>query len=54
VLFKTLVVGALSTVTFGLVFLLNYLWPLWDKERRAGHDLLAKTRVIEAQPSDEA
>lgn len=28
--------------------LLNYLWPLWDAECRAGHDFLARTRVVRA------
>jgi uncharacterized RDD family membrane protein YckC len=28
------------------VWLLNALWPLWDRENRAIHDMLAGTRVI--------
>ena len=28
--------------------LLNFLWPIWDKEKRAGHDAFAKTRVVVA------
>ncbi len=26
--------------------LLDYLWPLWDGENRALHDMVAKTRVV--------
>jgi len=29
-------------------FLLDYLWPLWDSENRALHDIAAKTRVVRA------
>lgn len=28
--------------------LLDYLWPLWDDENRALHDMLASTRVVQA------
>jgi serine/threonine protein kinase/uncharacterized RDD family membrane protein YckC len=31
-----------------LPVLLNYLWPLWDKRGRALHDLIARTRVVDA------
>ncbi len=30
----------------GPLYLLSVLWPLWDKERRALHDMAARTRVI--------
>lgn len=29
---------------FGIV---DYLWPLWDRENRALHDMLAHTRVVQ-------
>ena len=29
----------------GIAFLLDSLWPLWDQEHRALHDMLAFTRV---------
>jgi uncharacterized RDD family membrane protein YckC len=35
--------------TVGLVPLISYLWPLWDRECRAGHDFVVKTRVVRAQ-----
>jgi uncharacterized RDD family membrane protein YckC len=28
--------------------LLNWLWPLWDDENRALHDMVASTRVVRA------
>lgn len=46
---EPLVKGLLINViggTFVLVSLLSYLWPLWDRECRAGHDFIARTRVV--------
>jgi uncharacterized RDD family membrane protein YckC len=37
-----------SSVTFGLAPLIDVLWPLWDEENRALHDLLVDTRTIRA------
>ncbi|MFA9273037.1 MAG: RDD family protein, partial [Baekduiaceae bacterium] len=34
--------------TFFIPWLLNYLWPLWDAENRAGHDMLVGSRVVKA------
>lgn len=45
---KTLILVPLTAITFGLAFLANYLWPLRDPQNRAGHDYLAKTRVVTA------
>ncbi len=39
-------VGALVMTVLYLVTLANYLWPLWDKENRALHDMAASTRVV--------
>lgn len=36
----------ISVITI-IPFLLNYLWPSWDNEKRAIHDMLSRTRVIE-------
>lgn len=41
-------VGALVMTLLYLVTLVNYLWPLWDKENRAFHDMAASTRVVRA------
>ena len=36
--------GALGI--FYLPIILSYLWPLWEKNQRALHDLMAETRVV--------
>ena len=41
-------VGALVMAMLYLVTLANYLWPLWDRENRAFHDMAASTRVVRA------
>jgi uncharacterized RDD family membrane protein YckC len=41
-----------SSFTFGLAPLVDVLWPLWDGERRAVHDILARTLVVEAEERD--
>jgi uncharacterized RDD family membrane protein YckC len=46
---EALVKGLLMNViasSFFLPWLANYLWPLWDRECRAGHDVMVRTRVI--------
>ena len=48
VVIKTLLFGIVSSLTFGLASLLDVLWPLWDEENRALHDIIVDTRVIEA------
>jgi uncharacterized RDD family membrane protein YckC len=45
VLVKGLLFGWLGLWLF-LPWLLNYLWPLWDSENRAGHDFVARSRVV--------
>jgi uncharacterized RDD family membrane protein YckC len=45
---KTLLFGIASSLTFGLASLLDVLWPLWDEENRALHDLIVDTRVVHA------
>jgi uncharacterized RDD family membrane protein YckC len=47
VLVKWLLIGVLAgSITFGLVALVDYLWPLWDEENRALHDMVVNSRVI--------
>jgi uncharacterized RDD family membrane protein YckC len=49
VVVKTLVFAGIgSSLTFGLVWLLDCLWPLWDDENRALHDLVVDSRVVRA------
>ena len=43
---KTLLVGIASSVTGGIAWLPDILWPLWDEENRALHDFLVNTRTI--------
>jgi uncharacterized RDD family membrane protein YckC len=46
VVVKALLFGILSAMTFGIATLLDVLWPLWDEENRALHDLIVDTRVV--------
>ncbi len=32
----------------GIPLLIDYLWPLWDEENRALHDMLVQSRVVKA------
>ena len=49
ILVKGLVVGIAGQITFSIFTLINYLWPLWDKERQALHDKMASTYVVRAR-----
>jgi uncharacterized RDD family membrane protein YckC len=48
IIFKSF--GGLVASTFVPLFpwILNYLWPTWDEQHRALHDLAADTRVVAA------
>ncbi|MGH2967454.1 MAG: RDD family protein, partial [Solirubrobacteraceae bacterium] len=46
VVVKSLLVGVASTLTGGLAYLIDVLWPLWDEENRALHDFVVNTRTI--------
>ncbi|MEH3054579.1 MAG: RDD family protein [Patulibacter minatonensis] len=50
---KTIIVPVVAVVTFLLAWVANYLWPVWDREHRAGHDFIAGTRVVQT-PRDGA
>ena len=43
---KTVLFGAIPLPFIIPAFLADYLWPLWDPENRAIHDMLAGTRVV--------
>lgn len=45
-LMKYFVFLYLALFTLYLATLLNYLWPLWDGEKRTFHDMVANTRVV--------
>jgi uncharacterized RDD family membrane protein YckC len=40
--------GLGSSITFGIAWLVDCLWPLWDNENRALHDLIVDSRVVRA------
>ena len=40
--------GIGGSVTFGLAWVIDCLWPLWDDENRALHDLIVNSRVVRA------
>lgn len=51
-LYRTLIIrdglfGIGAIVTGGMLWFLQYLWPLWDPQRRALHDLVARSRVVQ-------
>lgn len=46
-----LAVPTIGSVGGGLVILADVLWPLWDRENRALHDMLVGTRVIRLAPA---
>jgi uncharacterized RDD family membrane protein YckC len=47
VVVKWLLFGAIgASFTFGLAPLIDYLWPLWDEENRALHDMVVDSRTI--------
>jgi uncharacterized RDD family membrane protein YckC len=59
VVLKGIALGVASSIAGGLTFFLlgvggigpylaDYLWPLWDDQNRAVHDMVAETRVIQA------
>lgn len=45
---KLLLVGFISDVTFGIGRLVDYLWPLWDREKKMQtlHDKMLGTLVV--------
>jgi uncharacterized RDD family membrane protein YckC len=43
---KGLLVGTISSFTFGIGYLIDVLWPLWDDENRALHDMVVNTRTV--------
>ena len=47
-LVKGLGLGIASSIIPFIPYLLDVLWPLWDDEHRAIHDMVVGTRVVEA------
>lgn len=48
VVVKGLLGAVAGSFTFGIANLLDLLWPLWDDQNRALHDMIVNTRVIRA------
>jgi uncharacterized RDD family membrane protein YckC len=45
---KQLLFNFVGGFFFSIPTLLNYLWPLWDDENRALHDMVVKSHVVRA------
>ena len=43
---------ATVTVILGIIWLLDMLFPLWDKKRQTLHDKIVKTVVLRVRNSD--
>jgi uncharacterized RDD family membrane protein YckC len=43
--------GPFASAIVSVATIVDYLWPLWDKENRAIHDMLTGTRVRLARPA---
>jgi uncharacterized RDD family membrane protein YckC len=48
VLVKLLLFGAVGATIAAIPTILDLLWPLWDREGRALHDMVVDTRVVRA------
>jgi uncharacterized RDD family membrane protein YckC len=47
IVIKGILIGGIAgSFTFGLAYLLDVLWPLWDDENRALHDFIVNTRTV--------
>ncbi len=51
-LIRELLFGIGTILSGGLLWVIQYLWPLWDPQRRALHDVVARSRVV--QDAEEA
>jgi uncharacterized RDD family membrane protein YckC len=48
VVVKQLLFGTVGSLFFSIPTLLDYLWPLWDDQNRALHDMVVSTHVVRA------
>jgi uncharacterized RDD family membrane protein YckC len=46
IVIKQLLFGFVGGFFFSIPTIVNYLWPLWDDQNRALHDMLAKSHVV--------
>jgi uncharacterized RDD family membrane protein YckC len=49
VVVKGILLGVAGSLTGGIAYLVDWLWPLFDSEERALHDYLVDSRVINAR-----
>ena len=45
---KGLLFGFVGSFFFSIPTLIDYLWPLWDDQNRALHDMVVKTHVVKS------
>ena len=45
-LVKGLLFGLLYALTLGILFLVDNLWPLWDKNNQTLHDKVMDTYIV--------
>ena len=48
VLIKGILLGIAGSLTGGIAYLVDYLWPLFDGQNRALHDYVVDSRVVRA------
>jgi uncharacterized RDD family membrane protein YckC len=46
---KYLLFAVVGGIAFGIPWLIDMLWPLWDSQNRALHDMIVKTHVVMAE-----
>jgi uncharacterized RDD family membrane protein YckC len=46
---KTLAVGVAGSATVGIANAADILWPLWDDQNRALHDMVVQSRVVRSR-----
>ena len=46
---KGLLENFLASITSGVYLVVDYLWPLWDKDRQTLHDKMISTLVVRAR-----
>jgi uncharacterized RDD family membrane protein YckC len=49
VLIKGIVLGIAGTITGGIAYVVDFLWPLWDRQNRTLHDLVVESRVVKTR-----
>ena len=48
---KGLLYGFLGAITLYIAWILNLLWPFWDRDRQALHDKIVGTLVVQGPRS---